>query len=305
MPTRYSKQTAKTGAAIGTVIAAPKPGTYTGTNENEWNSYLNDKFEGWIECKGQTLQVNDYRALYSVIGNTYGGTVNSTFKLPDYRSKKLFGTGTLNSRIGSSRPVTTTSGPDGTGSGSYETAGSTGGYYTLPTIRQLPADSEITPGSPSDPPTIGGNSVDTFSLGNFRSEGFNRVTEISECDLSGNVTFGFGPVRDATLNAVPPHFHTMSHIRANNTKTCLSIPTGGPPAGNEDLYIKKDSIANIITFNRLLRLWPGGEGDGEYGGTSVSVSINDGASNGNISQAFVFPAGSGVTITGKGGVGFC
>ena len=30
MPTRYSKQTAKTGAAIGTVIAAPKPGNYTG-----------------------------------------------------------------------------------------------------------------------------------------------------------------------------------------------------------------------------------------------------------------------------------
>lgn len=301
MPTRYSKQTAKTGAAIGTVIAAPKPGNYTGTNENEWNNYLDDKFEGWIECKGQTLQVNDYRALYSVIGNTYGGTTNVNFKLPDYRSKKLFGTGTLNSRLGASRPVVTTSGPDGTGNGSHETAGSTGGYYTLPTIRQLPAGSEITPGSPSNPVTIGGNSVDTFSLGNFRSQGFTGVKETIDINLSGNVSFGFGPVRNTSINAVPPHFHTMSSVGANTQKVCIA--QGGKYAKDSDLFIKENTSSNLFAFRREFRLWPGSQAGQGFGGASVTVPVNSSTGNNNINNSFVFPGGSNVTISGFGSVG--
>ncbi|MEB3328971.1 MAG: phage tail protein [Candidatus Sericytochromatia bacterium] len=39
----------------------------------------------WMLCEGQTLQVRQYQALYAVIGNRYGGTPGSTFKLPDLR----------------------------------------------------------------------------------------------------------------------------------------------------------------------------------------------------------------------------
>jgi len=38
---------------------------------------------GWQKCQGQILQVNQYQALYSLIGNTYGGDGSSTFKLPN------------------------------------------------------------------------------------------------------------------------------------------------------------------------------------------------------------------------------
>jgi microcystin-dependent protein len=39
---------------------------------------------GWINCDGRTLQIFEYQALYSVIGNTYGGSVTSrTFALPN------------------------------------------------------------------------------------------------------------------------------------------------------------------------------------------------------------------------------
>ncbi len=38
---------------------------------------------GYLACMGQTLKVSDYPALYNVIGNRFGGTPNSTFKLPD------------------------------------------------------------------------------------------------------------------------------------------------------------------------------------------------------------------------------
>lgn len=41
--------------------------------------------ERWALCQGQELQVNQYQALYTLIGNTYGGTPNKTFKLPDLR----------------------------------------------------------------------------------------------------------------------------------------------------------------------------------------------------------------------------
>lgn len=41
--------------------------------------------ERWALCQGQELQVNQYQALYTLIGNTYGGTANKTFKLPDLR----------------------------------------------------------------------------------------------------------------------------------------------------------------------------------------------------------------------------
>lgn len=41
--------------------------------------------ENWMQCNGQILNVPDYAPLYSLIGNTYGGTENTTFALPDLR----------------------------------------------------------------------------------------------------------------------------------------------------------------------------------------------------------------------------
>lgn len=41
----------------------------------------------YVLAAGQELQVNQYAALYSLIGVTYGGNGSSTFKLPDLRGK--------------------------------------------------------------------------------------------------------------------------------------------------------------------------------------------------------------------------
>ncbi|MBC3953684.1 phage tail protein [Pseudomonas triticifolii] len=38
---------------------------------------------GWAFCNGAELQVQQYQALYAVIGNIYGGTAGATFKLPN------------------------------------------------------------------------------------------------------------------------------------------------------------------------------------------------------------------------------
>jgi microcystin-dependent protein len=40
---------------------------------------------GWAECAGQSLNVNQNAALYSLIGNLYGGNGSTTFNLPNLR----------------------------------------------------------------------------------------------------------------------------------------------------------------------------------------------------------------------------
>lgn len=47
----------------------------------------------WQFCEGQSLSVTQNPALYSVIGNTYGGTPGTTFMLPDLRGKVPMGVG--------------------------------------------------------------------------------------------------------------------------------------------------------------------------------------------------------------------
>lgn len=47
----------------------------------------------WALCHGQELKVMEYQALYSLLGNKYGGTVNQTFCLPDLRGRVPVGMG--------------------------------------------------------------------------------------------------------------------------------------------------------------------------------------------------------------------
>jgi microcystin-dependent protein len=42
---------------------------------------------GWLACDGQTLAIQQYSALFAIIGITYGGNGSSNFCLPDLRSR--------------------------------------------------------------------------------------------------------------------------------------------------------------------------------------------------------------------------
>lgn len=42
---------------------------------------------GWQLCAGQLLPINQYPALFSLIGNTFGGDGRSNFALPDYQNQ--------------------------------------------------------------------------------------------------------------------------------------------------------------------------------------------------------------------------
>ena len=43
---------------------------------------------GWAFCAGQFLPIGQNQALYSIIGNKFGGDGESTFTLPDLRGKE-------------------------------------------------------------------------------------------------------------------------------------------------------------------------------------------------------------------------
>lgn len=47
----------------------------------------------WMFCSGQLLPISQYDALFALIGTTYGGDGQTTFALPDLRSRIPVGTG--------------------------------------------------------------------------------------------------------------------------------------------------------------------------------------------------------------------
>ena len=48
---------------------------------------------GWAFCNGQILSIAQNTALFSILGTTYGGNGQTTFALPDLRSRVPIGTG--------------------------------------------------------------------------------------------------------------------------------------------------------------------------------------------------------------------
>ena len=59
--------------------------------------------KGWALCNGQLLPINQNQALFALLGTTYGGNGQTTFALPDLRSRTPIHVGnghTLGERAG-------------------------------------------------------------------------------------------------------------------------------------------------------------------------------------------------------------
>lgn len=55
----------------------------------------NFQITGWMFCQGQILSIAQNDVLFALIGTTYGGDGQSTFALPDLRSRVPISQGTL------------------------------------------------------------------------------------------------------------------------------------------------------------------------------------------------------------------
>ena len=61
---------------------------------------FNFEQRGWARCMGQVLNISQNQALYSLLGNTFGGSSPNTFALPDLRGKVILGQGAQNYNFG-------------------------------------------------------------------------------------------------------------------------------------------------------------------------------------------------------------
>lgn len=50
-----------------------------------------DPPQGWLRCDGNVLPIQQFQALFQLIGNTYGGDGKTNFALPDLRSRTPVG----------------------------------------------------------------------------------------------------------------------------------------------------------------------------------------------------------------------
>lgn len=48
---------------------------------------------GWLPCDGRIISINQYSALFALLGTTYGGNGTTTFGLPDLRGRVAIGMG--------------------------------------------------------------------------------------------------------------------------------------------------------------------------------------------------------------------
>ncbi len=44
--------------------------------------------KGWMDCNGQTLPINQYQALFALLGTNFGGDGRTTFGLPNLHGKE-------------------------------------------------------------------------------------------------------------------------------------------------------------------------------------------------------------------------
>lgn len=56
--------------------------------EYKWSARSND-FGNWYVCDGRALSIDEYHALYEVIGTSFGSNDSNTFKLPDMRGRVM------------------------------------------------------------------------------------------------------------------------------------------------------------------------------------------------------------------------
>ena len=49
--------------------------------------------KGWALCNGQTMAINQYQALFSLLGTTFGGNGIQTFQLPNLQGRTPVGVG--------------------------------------------------------------------------------------------------------------------------------------------------------------------------------------------------------------------
>lgn len=212
------------GMAIGTVLTILKqslgpgrntsPAAWVSDTYGDLSGDRDSRYPGYLACDGESYNVADYLDLFLVIGNQYGGsgswdentnTASGTFKVPDYRNRKLTGTGRVDGNAGSSAFLPSPS--------AFE-PGNIGGWWYIDNVDVTTGDPTGT-GQQNTPfqQWIGtGDTSDEsifFDIGTVKTVFNEPITEDVDFDVTGNVNAIVGPLLDARVN-VPAHSHFVA-----------------------------------------------------------------------------------------------
>ena len=224
-------------ANAGSYYRAPKfdgysTGTVIAVTKESINGYgdLEDRFPGFLECDGTAYNAADYPFLFDAIGTSYGfdgtpgqyedatNTYTGTFRVPDYRNRRLAGAGIVDGNRGSSAFLEANV-------GSYEIPGSTGGWWYVTDVDVAgpdPLEQVIAPAGS----TTGTESI-FFELGTPKTFGTELLSTEVGFTVTGQVNATIGPVQDKTV-IVPSHEHVLVTGQTEDVSGDPVIPWGTP-----------------------------------------------------------------------------
>jgi len=195
----YSRKTNKfDGYTIGTVLPILKQNVVVGYGDLDGG--LNDRYPGFVECDGRQLSQTDYFELYTIIKDTYnrGNESSGNFRVPDYRNRRICGTGTVDSSIGNAVFLAPSNGKQ------YTEPGAEGGYWYFDKVdpfgqeplEQIQGAENGTEGLQSD----------FYSLGTVRVSGTETLFDDIPFTITGDVEATIGPLQSVFVGA-PEHSH--------------------------------------------------------------------------------------------------
>ena len=156
--------------------------------------------EGWLRCMGQSLSVQQNSALYSLLGNSFGGDGNN-FMLPDLRGKVILGQGAVGYNYG------TSGGNASTTLGVNNVPAHTHNAILTLTNATTTVSVNTSPGAYNAPSSRTGNAIGTLATG--LGTLYNNVAPTVALNVGGNTVGGTVVVAPNTGGAafsnLPPY----------------------------------------------------------------------------------------------------
>jgi microcystin-dependent protein len=202
------------GLPIGTIM----PVFQDSTENDNWGKLdgkPDSRFHGWIYCNGDFVSNEDFPLLFEIIGKSYGATTadETLFRVPDFRNRKVLGTGPIDGNSASSPIVNPLYGPGKIGlNASGNIPGSQGGMWFVDRIADPGID---TTGNNNEfeqveTPATGqpAQTSDFFAIASIRTTGYEQINGNVDFDTTGSIS-GSVSLADTRIFEVPRHIHEM------------------------------------------------------------------------------------------------
>lgn len=196
--------------------------------------------QGYMYCAGQTLQIQQYNALYAILGTTYGGDGRATFMLPNLCGRMPIGI----SQAGSTDP----------NPNPQILAARGGSISTNLTVNNLPAHNHpatFTPTGSGTPLNVTANlSVSTAA-----------ATAATPTLTNGSTAYLANAAAGTSTNALKglyataaPVVGSIATIPANTTASGGGITGGSVAIGNTGGSVPVNTISPFIGLNFIIAI---------------------------------------------------